>query len=672
MGLKFRANLTGFLLVASITVVISALAVWTIDDLTHSLKHRLLAMELDEYRDKIIEAVNVLENNGLSGVQEYVERAKVDLVTDFEGRAGGMFGELIIVSSQGAVIMRGGKSAGEGELELPCLEHLLHAGSGQIECLVDSEMRIGTYLLIPEWDWLLLVSVSAEKMRFTRNEFLWRVGIVFFLASALGWLFFVRAARGIVDPMLALSNAATVISRGDWNALPEPLARRDEIGELSRNFVAMARRLRETQADLTRQADSLRETNVRLEAEIVERIRVEKDLRKAKSAFEGILDSTPSMIIGVDLECVVTHWNRTVSILTGIEPGSVIGSPLEAAMPRLAGLTDTVRRSMTEQSQIRVDRVPYTLDGEVRHEEILISPLISDVTYGAVIRLDDVTQRMRMEEVMIQSEKMTSLGGLAAGMAHEINNPLTGIGFNAANIRNRIFGDLEKNEIVARDCGVSLESVREYLRRRDIPKMLEGISESGARAVKIVASMLKFSRKAESVLAPQDIAQILDSTLELAANDYDLKKRLNFGRIAITREYQAGMPQVMCVGGEIQQVFFNLFKNGAQAMADKEYVEGGPEFVVRLFEEDGMMARIEIKDNGPGMPDDIRRRAFEPFFTTKPAGQGTGLGLSVSYFIVTWQHGGTMEVQSMPGQWTNFIIRLPLMRAENFSGPVES
>jgi PAS domain S-box-containing protein len=669
MGLKFRANLTGFLLVASITVVISALAVWTIDDLTHSLNHRLLAMELEEYRGKIIEAVNVLEINGLSGVQGYVERAKADLVTDFESRAGGMFGELIIVSSQGTVIMRGGGR--KGELTLPCLGRLLQTGAGRMECLVDTEMRIGTHLLIPEWDWLLLVTVSAEKMRLTRNEFLWRVGIVFFLASALGWLFFVRAARGIVDPVLALSNAATVISRGDWSALPEPLARRDEIGELSRNFVSMARRLRETQADLTRQADSLRQANVRLEAEIVERIRVEKDLRKAKSAFEGILDSAPSMIIGVDLNCVVTHWNRTASILTGIEPGSVIGSPLEAAMPRLAGLKDAILRSMAEQSPAKLDRVPYTLEGEVRQENILISPLVSDATYGAVIRLDDVTQRIRMEEVMIQSEKMTSLGGLAAGMAHEINNPLTGIGFNAVNIQNRIFGDLEKNETVARDCGVSLDRVRDYLSRRDVPKMLESISESGERAAKIVASMLKFSRQAESVLTPQDIAPILDSTLELAANDYDLRKRLNFGRISIIREYQADMPQVMCVGGEIQQVFFNLFKNGAQAMADKEYAQGGPEFVVRLLEEDGM-ARIEIKDNGPGMTEEVRRRAFEPFFTTKPAGQGTGLGLSVSYFIVTWQHGGTMEVQSMPGLWTNFIIRLPLKRSGNFSGPIES
>ena len=109
----------------------------------------------------------------------------------------------------------------------------------------------------------------------------------------------------------------------------------------------------------------------------------------------------------------------------------------------------------------------------------------------------------------------------------------------------------------------------------------------------------------------------------------------------------------------MQQVFFNLFKNGVQAMASKEYAGGGPCFAVRLCEEQGM-ARIEIEDNGPGMTAEVRRRVFEPFFTTKPVGQGTGLGLSVSYFIVTRQHGGTMEVRSSPGEGTKFIIRLPV------------
>lgn len=658
MGLKFRVNLTGFILVAFITLSVSGLAVWTIDRLSLSLNHRLLTKELDEYDGKIAEAVDVLRENGLSGVREYVDRAKADLVADFARRADGMFGALTIVSTGGEVVYHKGAGSGRA-LELACLPGMVAAGEGEMDCVMGDELRFCRYALFPEWDWVVLVSVSAEEMLQTRNQFLWRVAIVFSLASVLGWWLFVRMSQGVIDPVLKLSAAAADIGRGSWETLPEPLARADEIGELSRNFVLMGGKLREAQADLTSQADCLRRANARLEAEVAERFRAEKDLRKVTAAFEGILDSMPSLVIGVNIDCQITHWNRAARDLTGMEPQSVIGRPLHEAVPRLSGLVDIVRRSMAEGSPARLDRVSYSHEGEQRQEDILIFPLVSEATYGAVIRLDDVTERVRLEEMMIQSEKMNSLGGLAAGMAHEINSPLAGIGTNAFNIKNRIFGDLEKNEAAARECGVSLAGVRAYATKREIPKMADFIAEAGERASKIVANMLKFSRSAESALAPQDMARLLDATLELLAGDYDVRKWLDFGSVRIVREFQEDMPQVLSEGSEMQQVFFNLFKNGVQAMALKEYSEGGPCFVVRLREDEGA-ACIEIEDNGPGMPEEIRRRAFEPFFTTKPVGQGTGLGLSVSYFIVTRQHGGTMEVQSAPGEGTKFIIRLPM------------
>lgn len=656
MGLKFRVNLTGFFLVASITLAISGLAVMAIDRLAVFLNHRLLSMELEDCRDKIEDSIAVLEDNGLSAIQAYVDRAQADLKTSFALRGADMFGDLSIVTSSGQTVFQGQLAA---DPVPSCLDQLTRAGSGQMNCLVDGRPRIGAYYFIPQWDWLLLVSVSVEEMHRTRNEFLWRVGAVFLLVSILGWWLFVGMAQRVVDPILALSTAAADIGRGHWTSLPEPLSRRDEIGELTRNFTAMAQRLSTAQADLTSQADSLRQANARLRLEIEERLRIEKDLRQATTAIAAILDSMPSLVIGVDADCTVTHWNRAATALTGVDPAKVVGRPLAEALPRLAGLTDTVRRSLAEQTPVRLDRVPYTLNAEIRQEDILIFPLVGELAYGAVIRLDDVTQRVRMEEMMIQSEKMTSLGGLAAGMAHEINSPLTGISVNAFNIKNRIFGNLEKNESAARDCGVSLELVRAYADRRDIPKIADSIAEAGERAARIVGSMLKFSRKADSVLTRQDMAQLLDTTLELAANDYELKKTCHFKEIKILRDYQADMPLVLCEGNEMQQVFFNLVKNAAQAMASKTYVDESPEFTLGLHRENDM-ARIEIKDNGPGMTDDVRRRAFEPFFTTKPAGKGTGLGLSVSYFIVTRQHGGTMEVQSTPGLWTRIIIRLPL------------
>jgi signal transduction histidine kinase len=152
------------------------------------------------------------------------------------------------------------------------------------------------------------------------------------------------------------------------------------------------------------------------------------------------------------------------------------------------------------------------------------------------------------------------------------------------------------------------------------------------------------------------LAQIVDQALELAASDYDLKKHYDFRSIDIIRDYQ-DTPQVRIVSVEIEQVILNLLKNAAQAMAanipDRKH-----RIILRLRREDRYVV-LEVEDNGPGMTEDIRLRVFEPFFTTKEPGVGTGLGLTVSYMIVTQNHKGFMEVQSAPRGGTIFKVRLP-------------
>jgi signal transduction histidine kinase len=173
--------------------------------------------------------------------------------------------------------------------------------------------------------------------------------------------------------------------------------------------------------------------------------------------------------------------------------------------------------------------------------------------------------------------------------------------------------------------------------------------------------MLSFSRRGDQTFSPQDLAELLDATLEIAQTDYILKKRYDFKSIDIVREYEAGMPAVVCERSQIQQVFFNILQNGAHAMVSPRD-QGSPRFLLRVRKQ-GEWGRVEIEDNGPGMDAATRKRVFEPFYTTKAVGQGTGLGLSVSYFIVTENHGGTIEVDSTPGQGTRFVIRLPLTPA---------
>lgn len=142
----------------------------------------------------------------------------------------------------------------------------------------------------------------------------------------------------------------------------------------------------------------------------------------------------------------------------------------------------------------------------------------------------------------------------------------------------------------------------------------------------------------------------------MAINDYNLKKGFEFRNITIIREYAPVLKSVMCHPGKIQQVLLNLLINGAQAMAEGETDD--PCFILRVCSEETMV-RIEVKNNGPAMSDAVRRRVFEPFFTTKEKGTGTGLGLSVSYFIIKENHQGEMTVESHPHTGTKFIIRIP-------------
>jgi len=254
---------------------------------------------------------------------------------------------------------------------------------------------------------------------------------------------------------------------------------------------------------------------------------------------------------------------------------------------------------------------------------------------------------------------MLTVGGLAAGMAHEINNPLAGIMQSVQVIQNRLLGTVKRNEETAAECGIELEKLRMYMEKRNIPAMLGAIVESGGRASRIVRNMLDFSRKSDQQLTPRPLAELIDKTVELAGNDYDLRKHYDFRLIEIERVYAPDMPLTPCIPGMLQQVLLNILKNGAQAMAEKTYTDDKPKFRL-VLSHDEEYAEIRVEDNGPGMDEATSRHLFDPFFTTKEVGKGTGLGLSVSYFIIAENHGGTLDVEAQPGKGSTFIIRLPL------------
>jgi signal transduction histidine kinase len=301
------------------------------------------------------------------------------------------------------------------------------------------------------------------------------------------------------------------------------------------------------------------------------------------------------------------------------------------------------------------------VDGENRIVDVMIYPVEVNGKRGAVIRVDDVTERVRIEQIMVQTEKMMSLGGMAAGMAHEINNPLSTILQGTQNITRRLSPLLPANRRAAATAGIDLEHLEQYLETREISQFLANIHAAATRSTRIVADMLAFARCGEASFAPFDLTDILETVVRLAASDYDLGRHYDFRRIEIIRDYDSNLPHVLCDRTEIEQVFLNLIKNAAQSFAD---VSLPHRITLRTHDEDGY-ACVDITDTGAGMDESTCSKVFEPFFTTKPVGVGTGLGLSVSYFIVTEQHRGTISAVSEPGKGTTFSVRLPLFHESN-------
>lgn len=386
------------------------------------------------------------------------------------------------------------------------------------------------------------------------------------------------------------------------------------------------------------------------------------ELNSEKNLISDIIDSMPSVLIGLDSSGIITQWNRGAEKAFSIDGQNAIGRKLRELLPFLSDEADYISSNAQNRLENRTIRKTRKEGGALIYEDVAVYPLSDPSRKGAVLRIDNVTEQVRLQETMVQSEKMLSVGGLAAGMAHEINNPLAGIMQTAGVMTKRLTElDLESNRKAAEEAGLSLEALRKYIENRGIVKMLKGIHESGIRASAIIRNMLNFSRRDDDSYSTHHPINMLDQIIELAATDFNLKKRYDFKNITIIRQYEKDLPPIPCSESQIQQVILNLLRNGAEAMSEIKAEDYRPRIILRLSREKSMI-RIEVEDNGPGMDKDTRKRLFEPFYTTKPVGVGTGLGLSVSYFIIVENHKGTLEVLSEPGEGARFIIRLPLIR----------
>ena len=478
--------------------------------------------------------------------------------------------------------------------------------------------------------------VIIESLQHTAT----RLSIYTIVMIVLVILIAVMMASALTGKITTMIKGISRFQRGEMGYRLD-ITSSDEIGVLGRTFNDMADSIQLAILELEQSKSSVEDSNVSL-----------------KALLSRIIDSMPSIIIGVDTSLNITLWNEEAAKITGKRFETVDGQNLFEAFPMLRKNKSIVLPAIQNGDIQKEERIAVPVNEEILYYDVTVYPLISDGIDGAVLRIDNITTRVYMEEMMIQTEKMQSIGGLAAGMAHEINSPLAGIIQSAQVIEKRMSKTLPVNAQVAREVGLDLYTLNRYLEKRDIFKMIHAILDAGRRAADIVAGMLAFSRKSDSTLAPSRIEALLDQTIDIVKKDYDIKKKVDFKTINIARDYDTDLPLVPCDKGKIQQVFFNIIMNGAYAMMENP--DSRPPCFTITVERLAHSLEVGIEDNGPGMDESTKSRIFEPFFTTKQVGVGTGLGLYISYFIVVENHKGEILVDSVPGKGTKFTIRLPL------------
>ena len=344
------------------------------------------------------------------------------------------------------------------------------------------------------------------------------------------------------------------------------------------------------------------------------------EYERLKEFSENIVESIHVGILAADLEDRVESWNSQVERLTGVLRQDAVGRKLRELLP--GDLCDQLEGSRDDSGVQNIYQ--YLFKAREATLNIAAAPLISREgdRIGRLIILDDVTDRAELERRLIQADKLSSIGLLAAGVAHEVNTPLAVISTYAQMLAKQISGDEQK------------------------APLLEKIARQTFRASEIVNSLLNFSRTSPTEFVPVDLNKVVRETLTLVEHQFAMAS------VKVDLALDDNIAVVKGSPGKLQQVFLNLFLNARDAM------ESGGTLSVETRQANGAV-RINVRDTGGGIAGENLARIFDPFFTTKGAKKGTGLGLSVSYGIVR-EHGGDITVQSQMGKGTQFSLTFPV------------
>ncbi len=350
---------------------------------------------------------------------------------------------------------------------------------------------------------------------------------------------------------------------------------------------------------------------------------------RLKEFSENIVESISVGVMAVDLEDRIESWNSQMEVMFALPRGEALGRSLNAVLPP-AFLEEYYRVRPTQGIHNLYKFRLSTTGNESRITNIAIAPLVSKTfsVIGRLIIVDDITDRIELESQLSQAEKLSSIGLLAAGVAHEVNTPLAVISSYAQMLAKQVHGDDRQSAL------------------------LEKITKQTFRASEIVNSLLNFSRTSGTEFTDVDLNRVIKDTLTL------LEHQFKTARINVQQELYQDLPVIHGNTGKLQQVFLNLFLNAKDAMP------GGGTLTISTV--NGHHVQVKVADTGSGIAQEHIHRIYDPFFTTKNkpktgASGGTGLGLSVTYGIIQ-EHAGKIRVDSTPGHGTTFVMEFPMIR----------
>lgn len=623
MKLAYKINLVALGVLTLVGAAITLTGVNTIRQVTYSLNRQLMTHEIGDAYTIIENSYDILVKNQLDSVQSYIRQAQSEILSDFKDYYYGVTGKLFIVTDQGVTVKHDTIPEGQ-QFNINNIKKIFPNESGSMSFHYSDEERIFSYRYFPQWNWLIILSITSEEVFAAQKQFISQVIVILLLCLGFGLLIFAFFIKRVVDPILQLARATTFVSEGRWDApLPQPMGS-DEVAQLTTSFHHMAKNLAEMYGNLEKNLAK----NEQSQADLRES---EEKIRRAQKFLAAIVNNIADPIFVKDAQ---HHW-----IMLNDAFCNFIGHSRE----KMLGKSDYDFFSKEEADVFwKQDNMVFSEEEPNENEEsftdsngeqhiILTKKMVFESAEGNKIlvgSIKDITERKYMEEELLKNQKLKSISVLAGGIAHDFNNILTAIIGNLSLLKELAEQD---SQIYSR----LIETEKASLQARDLTHQLLTFSQGGA-PVKDTVSLVK----------------LIEDSVTFTLRGTKVRSELSV---------EEKLWPVEVDESQMSRVIHNIVVNAVQAMPKGGILtvktsnldSGG---ITTLSMLPGQYVSVTIADNGTGIPGKLLPNIFDPYFTTKE--DGSGLGLAIAYSIIQ-RHDAHIAVESEVDIGTTFTIYLP-------------